>query len=192
MKLYYTPRSHFSRKVRLLLDAWGVAFEAIDVGNVGLADTFGGNPLMKVPVLVDGAVQVLDSDHIAAYLTRTLDPDDRYAVLSTDVARLNTRAVMNGVMAAEVELILAERSGLGTTDEPRFDKLRRTMSDGLAWLEAQASSFGSEPSYLGFHLVALWDHVQLYASLPLQPYPTLRTVVDALSAHAFVRHSAPV
>ena len=34
MKLYFTPRSHFSRKVRMLLQAWRLEVELIDVGNV--------------------------------------------------------------------------------------------------------------------------------------------------------------
>ena len=34
MKLYYTPRSHFARKVRILAAALKLDFELIDVGNV--------------------------------------------------------------------------------------------------------------------------------------------------------------
>ena len=43
MKLYFTPRLHFSRKVRILLDAWKVEVELLDVGNVGRSsgDAFG-------------------------------------------------------------------------------------------------------------------------------------------------------
>lgn len=135
MKLYYTPRSHFSRKVRILVAAWDLGVELVDVGNV--ADTsdiaFGHNPLMKVPALVDEGRLVIDSDHIAQHLVRAHDPDDRFAVLSEDTATLNARAVLNGIMAAEVELILAERTGIAIGRYARFDKMRASILAGLDW-----------------------------------------------------------
>ncbi len=191
MKLYYTPRSHFSRKVRLLLDGWGATAELIDVGNVADATSFADNPMMKVPVLVDDSTVVFDSDHIAAHLTRRLDPDDRFGVLTQDVDALNARAVMNGVMAAEVEIILAQRTGLKTEGLPRFAKLERSMREGIGWLEANAAIIPLQPSYLGFHLVALWDHVQLYGVLGDLEAPALQERVQRLSAHAFIKASGP-
>lgn len=191
MKLYCTPRSHFSRKVRLLLDAWGALVEFVDVGNVGDATAFADNPLMKVPVLLDGDTQVFDSDHIAAYLVRKLDPADRFGVTTLDVSSLNARAVMNGIMAAEVELLLAQRSGIETAELPRFAKLERSMAAGLNWLESHADVFPQAPSYLGFHLVALWDHLLLYGRLPAVEVPRLRARVEALSKLETVRASAP-
>lgn len=67
LRLICTPRSHFSRKVRLLLDALGEPVELLDAGNVADDDAraFGPNPLMKVPTLLDGARAVFESDHIA-------------------------------------------------------------------------------------------------------------------------------
>ncbi|ATH09113.1 hypothetical protein BIY24_14520 [Halobacteriovorax marinus] len=38
MKLYATPRSHFSRKVRILLELYSIPYEFIDVGNVADSD----------------------------------------------------------------------------------------------------------------------------------------------------------
>src|SRR5690606_23363069 len=108
MQLLYTPRSHFSRKVRILLHAYGLAHKLVDAGRVEARDpsAFGPNPLMKVPTLIDGDAVVMDSDQIAAYLVRH-DPRDRYRVLTTELDALNARAVLNGTMAAEVELLLA-------------------------------------------------------------------------------------
>jgi glutathione S-transferase len=67
MKLHGTPLSHFTRKIRILLDELDVPFEMVWAPGV-LADgtaAFGDNPLMRVPTLVDGAVTVIDSEHIA-------------------------------------------------------------------------------------------------------------------------------
>lgn len=192
MELFYTPRSHFSRKVRLLLDGWGVLVELRDVGNVAGAEAgpFGPNPLMKVPTLVDGSTVVFDSDHIAAYLTRKCDPDDRYGVLTNDPELLNLRAVTNGIMAAEVELLLARRTGIRTEGLVRFTKIERAIGAGLDWLERHAALYPSAPSYEGFHLVSLWDHLVLYELVEL-PYERLRRIVARLSESELVARSAP-
>ncbi|MGE0582583.1 MAG: glutathione S-transferase N-terminal domain-containing protein [Steroidobacteraceae bacterium] len=192
MQLIYTPRSHFSRKVRILLAALDVEVELIDAGNVADARpaAYGPNPLMKVPTLLDGTISVFDSDHIAAYLVRMLDPADRFGVLTTDAEMLNARAVMNGVMAAEVELILAARTGLDTRAHRRFDKLRESIQQGLAWLEARSDRFPREPAYLAFHAVAMWDHLELYQVVELG-FPGLRSYAMQWASTPFIAQSKP-
>ena len=192
MELFYTPRSHFSRKVRLLLDGWGVSIALRDVGNVADAEPgpFGPNPLMKVPTLVDGSTVVFDSDHIAAYLTRKVDPADRYGVLTDDPGLLNLRAVANGIMAAEVELLLARRTGIATDGLVRFEKIRSSILAGMEWLERHASLYPVGPSYAGFHLVAVWDHLALYGVVDLE-HERLRELVARLSESELVARSAP-
>lgn len=135
MRLYATPLSHYSRKVRLLLDHYEVEYDLVSPGDVSGTDAarFGDNPVMKVPVLEDGDTRLLDSDHIAQYVARKYDPADRFGVLTTDPETLNLRAVMNAVMQEEVKLILAARTGLETTEPPFFRKARlakRTGSNG--------------------------------------------------------------
>lgn len=192
MKLYYTPRSHFSRKVRILLDAINVQVDLIDVGNVAnaLSEAFGPNPLMKVPTLIDGDQIIFESDHIAQYIVRKYDPHDRFRVLTHDVYDLNARAVMNGIMATEVELILAARTGIDTQIHLRYNKMRKLISDGLAWLDARAIPFPGQPSYLTFHLVSMWDHLKLYDSVPLN-YPKLNSCVTHFSSLSYVAASLP-
>lgn len=189
VKLHYTPRSHFSRKVRILIDAWSLDVELEDVGNVADAETFGGHPLMKVPTLVVDGLHLFEADHIARYLSRRYDPDDRFDVLTEDPAQLNARAVLNGIMADEVELILAQRTGLDTM-HPRFAKMRRAIESGMAWLESHADLFLNEPSYAGFHLVCMWDHVELYDVVD-RHHPRLEERVRRLSAIDFVAASKP-
>lgn len=192
MKLYYTPRSHFSRKVRVLIDALNLQVELINAGNVAedSAENFGPNPLMRVPTLVDNGCPVFESDYIAQYLVRQFDKNDRFNVLTNDVRTLNARAVMNGVMSAEVELILAARTGIDTEAYLRFNKITESINRGLNWLELRAEIFSGEPSYLGFHLTAMWDHLALYDLVSLN-YPKLRDSVGRLSAFAYIAASIP-
>lgn len=193
MRLYYTPRSHFSRKVRMLLGGLQLSAELVNVGNVAEsnAEMFGENPLMKVPTLVDGENTIFDSDHIAEYIVRTYDREDRYQVLTTRIADLNARAVMNGIMSAEVELILAERTGLDTKAHRRFDKMREAILAGLEWLEKHVNQFPKQPTYLGFHLIALWDHLVLYQVCPMEQ-PRLQAYVEQWRTLPFVAETKPV
>jgi glutathione S-transferase len=192
LRLICTPRSHFSRKVRLLLDALGEPIELLDAGNVADDDAraFGPHPLMKVPTLLDGARAVFESDHIAAHVVRTRDPADRFEVLSTDADVLNARAVLNGIMATEVELVLAARTGLDTGHR-RFGKMRAAIGQGLDWLETHHAVFGERPTYLGFHLLAMWDHLAFYDLVPLRQ-PRLRAIATALAALPYAPRSKPV
>jgi glutathione S-transferase len=192
MQLYYTPRSHFSRKVRILAAALGLDLELVDAGNVADADpaAFGPNPLMRVPTLLDGDTVVFESDHIAAHLVRRHDPADRFAVLSTDPQVLNARAVLNGLMATEVELLLAARTGVDTRTLPRFDKMRASIAAALDWLEASAGLFAGRPTYLGFHLVCAWDHLAFYGGIPLDQ-PGLGAAAARISCDRSVSASRP-
>lgn len=192
MKLHYTPRSHFSRKVRILVAGLGLDVELLDVGNVAADDphVFGQNPLMKVPTLLDGDEHIFDSDHIAQSLVWCHAPDDEFAVLTEDCQLLNARAVMNGAMAAEVEIILARRTGIDTAKHRRFEKHFAAIRSALDWLERRADSLPEAPSYAGFHLVSLWDHLALHDLVVLE-HPRLHEHVARLSALPYVAPSAP-
>jgi len=193
MKLYATPRSHFSRKVRLLLDHMGLTYEMVNVGDVSETnvETFHGNPAMGVPVLEDGEIWMLESDHIASYLVRTYQPADKYGVLTESVDLLNARAVMNNAMGNEVKLILAERGGLDPGPHRYFQKAKMAIEQGLAWLESRSTFFRSEePGYAEFHFVSLWDHLELYKLVEMN-YPELRKLADTLSRSLTVQRSRP-
>lgn len=193
MKLHATPLSHYSRKVRLLLDHYGIDYEFVHIGNV--IDTeparFDGNPLMKVPVLQDGDNWLIESDHIAQYIVRKHDPEDRYRVLAHDPGTLNMRAMLNGIMNEEVKLILGARTGIDTGPLAYFRKARLAVTNGLDWLETNAARFdAASPGYLEFHLVCLLDHLSHYQLVSLD-YPRLQSVVDVLNNSETVRRSSP-
>lgn len=192
LKLFYTPKSHFSRKVRILSDALNLEIDLIDIGNVAdnSVELFGENPLMKVPTLVDEEIAVFDSDHIAKYIVAKFDPSDRFDVLTRDVQTLNARSIMNGVMSAEVELILAQRTGIDTTKYQRFTKIKDSIVNGLSWLEDNADIFSTEPSYLGFHLVVMHDHLAHY-EFASPECPKLEQKIRQLSSIEFIKQSAP-
>lgn len=192
MELFYTPKSHFSRKVRILLAALKLEANLIDVGNVANSseDIFGPNPLMKVPTLIDGEQMVLDSDYIAQYLVKKHDPKDQFKVLTTDVNELNLRAVMNGVMSAEVELILAKRTGIEVESLQRFNKIEEIINRGLEWLEFHAKLFPSKLTYSSIHLCCMWEHLELYKVVSLN-YQALTELVKELGEIKYIADTRP-
>lgn len=193
MKLYGTPLSHFTRKVRLLLDHYQAEYELINIGNVaeGNMDTFAGNPLMKVPVLVDGKEWIVDSDNISAYIVNKLDPKDAFRVFAQDVKRKNIRAILNGIMLEEVKCILAKRKGVPVDQYEYFSDSLETISCGLKWLENHSECFDvNNPSYQEFHLISAWEHLTHYNLVPME-YLKLQEVVQAIASSPVIQKSSP-
>lgn len=189
MKLICTPRSHFARKVRILLLEMGLPHELEFLDNIG--KTFQGpNPLMKVPTLVDGGRVVFESDYISSYLVRKAKRDVFQVNLDPDATELwNLRAVMNSVMATEAELVLAARAGLDLGASPRFAKMRSTIVGGLNYVEQHSHLFGGG-MYGDFHLVSMLDHVRVFGVLgnEFPSLPKLSKIVDSMyKKHESVR-----
>jgi glutathione S-transferase len=199
MRVLYTPRSHFARKVRILVSAhkWTekVQFQDIGDASVNNSSIFGSNPLMKVPTLITESGQhVYDSDNIAMFLVNSLLPSnqDDYHVNTKSIPLLNARAVMNGVMAADAELVLGRRTGIDTSKYIRYEKHLSAIRQGLAWLELHHTElFSSKPTYSSFHLVSMWDHLALYNITSLNEFKSLSEHVNDLSRLDYVRSTAP-
>jgi len=164
--LYLTPLSHFSRKCRIVLREIGLACEESYVPNLLSADPadFGGNPILRVPVLRDGPHWVIESDQIVRYLLESYDHGrDRFAFFSMSTAQRNALSIVSAIMGAEVELILSKRSGLAEhAGGIYFSRYREVIGHGLAWLERNAAAIWPEVefSYLDIALLCMWDHLR--------------------------------
>ncbi|WP_417335340.1 glutathione S-transferase [Halobacteriovorax marinus] len=194
MKLYATPRSHFSRKVRILLELYSIPYEFIDVGNVADSDleTFGKNPLMKVPALIDGENWIIESDHIANYIVNKFDPVDKYQVKIESVADLNIRAVLNGTMTEEVKIILGKRTSIPINEFSFFDKALASIGNGLDWLDLNFPKVDVEClKYRDIHLVCLCEHLEFYKVISLDRYSNLRKAILQLSDLSEIKKTSP-
>lgn len=197
LQLHGTPLSHFTRKIRILLAELGVAHDFVRVSSLLAASpaAYGDNPLMRVPTLVHGDVMLIESDHIARYLVATFDPRDRFGVESGRPDDLNRLAVVNGIMANEVVLILAKRGGLAEVDQVAyFRKLASAIDAGLAWLDAHVSSDLDRFDYADIAAICMWQHLvhyRLELLAPLDRYPQLAARVAHLAARDSVARTAP-
>jgi glutathione S-transferase len=72
LELYQFELSHFSEKVRLILDYKGLAYRKIEVApGMGQLELFRMSGQKQVPVLKDGNTVIADSTAIALYLDKT-------------------------------------------------------------------------------------------------------------------------
>jgi glutathione S-transferase len=193
MKLYGTPLSHFTRKLRILLAELEVPFDFERVP--GVLETsptaYGNNPLMRVPTLVHGDHTLIESDHIARYLVGLYDPGDRFGVRSEDVRDLNRLAVANGIMDNEVVLILAKRGGLEDIEAVSyFRKLTASMHSGLAWLEANVDD-DPDLDYADIAAICMFQHATHYKLVSLDAYTRLAARVGRFAARPSIAASAP-
>ena len=194
MKLYYTPLSHFARKVRILIDAFKLDCEYINVGNVAVSDpkVFANNPLMAVPVLVDRDQWIIDSNYIAEYLVRNYNVSDEFKMLTSKPHELNVRAILDGVMANEVKIVIAKRTGVPVDEYSFFEKSRLAIGHGLGWLEKNAETFSdSILSYKEIHLICSLQHLEKYQLVNLKDYPRLLSVVGGWAADIRIAETDP-
>jgi glutathione S-transferase len=194
-RLFGTPLSHFTRKIRIVFAELDVRFEFVRLASVLAPDAgdYGGNPLGRVPTLVHGADTVMESDHIARYVVGRYDPADRLGVRSEDVRDLNRLAVVNGVMGNEVVLILAKRAGGVDVDGVAyFRKLHAAIGAGLTWLDARTDP--DEPSfgYGDIVTICMWQHLAHYALVrDLDRYPRIATRVARFAERTSVASTTP-
>ena len=182
LRLHGTPLSHFTRKVRILLSELTVDYEFVRSPSVlsPPGSAYANNPLRRIPALVDGNATIFDSEHIARYIVAKHDPRDRLRVCSTRADVLNRLAVANGVMDNEVTILLTQRSG-GDTSGGYCKKLAAAATDGLAWLDAQASA-RSPLDWADIAAICMWQHIEQTKVFDLGPHARLAARMTELAA----------
>ena len=92
MKLYYSPKSGHSHRVRLFLSLIGAPFDLIEVDLAARqhksADFLKMNAFGQVPVLEDDGVAIADSNAILVYLARKFGRTDWYPDDALGAARV--------------------------------------------------------------------------------------------------------
>jgi glutathione S-transferase len=196
--LYLTPLSHFSRKVRIVLRELDLACDESYVPNLLSADPadFGGNPILRVPVLRDGPHWVVESDQIVRYVLEAYDRgSDRFAYFSMGAAQRNALSIVSAIMGAEVELLLSRRSGLvDHAGALYFRRYREVIEHGLAWLERDGAGIWPEMefSYLDIALLCMWDHIRYNGLLDdAGRYPWIDARTSRHAARPSVAATAP-
>jgi glutathione S-transferase len=174
--------------VRILCHELGLEVELVDAGNVGTSQAFGGNPLMQVPVLVDGERTVWESHNICRYLVER-QGSDPLGIESLDWRGRNLVSVIHGVMSAEVRIVLAERCGMDSTVGV-FAKARETLRSGLSWIDGRIEDH-ERLTYPAVCAAAMWDHLLLFRNAARGDAPRVERVVERLGEYASVVRTRP-
>ncbi len=159
MQVFGTPPSHFTRKVRVLLQELGQTYEFVRLQNILAvgAGEFAENPLHLFPVLIDGKNRLFDSDAICEYLVEQYGAGTKISSFfpapgnkTHDRQRL---VMINGAMSAGVSVIRARRSGVENwKDYPWLRQEMQAITAAAEWLE---KDLGAQESYYPGRLTVL-------------------------------------
>lgn len=203
MKLYGTYPSHFTRKVRLLLNELKISYEFIVLDK--LLETgpthFARNPLHMFPVLEDGETWLIESDVIASYIVEKYGKNTIFSeILPPGEARfpaLNRLSIINGGMEAGVHRIRATRSGIEDLDRFAFFRQEKAaIAAALDWLNADLGDQNSYSDrgfcYLDICLISFLEWLQFREFLrDLSAYPNLARFVKVHASRPSVAQTHP-
>jgi glutathione S-transferase len=168
LRLHYTPGSFFSRKVRIVLAEKGVPYESrVEGASRGRSATsFAAlNPVLKVPVLIDGELTLFESDLIIEYLLRTYPgnaPDSAAPPLAAEMTRgaqhwedAKTLVVINDAADTMLNLRYWKANGLAVETVDYGRKQQSRFHACLDWLEQRATADGFVPGVFSIQDIAL-------------------------------------
>ena len=209
-KLYLFGGSPYARKVRILLEELGLAYEVEAFDGYPLPETIAQvNPNLMIPALIDGDLKLFESGLIATYLLETYRPNsapenlpplaaavDRAAHRWEDAKTLATLDSMTGSM---VQLAYLHWCGMEATgpnlvgmDLKARHELR--VHSCLDWLEERATAEGFIPGVFSLQDIALicalaWTDARL--RFPWRGRPTLEALVAYHAARPSIMATLP-
>jgi len=197
--------SHFTRVTRIFAAELGVAHSFRVVPDLLSNDTvdYGGNPSLKLPALATPRgtwfgtlsicrelARVASRERGAQEPKRIVWPEDLVEPLSANAQELVLQA-----MATEVVLVMS-RVGGASEATPYTDKMRRSLTNTLAWLDDHvAAALAVLPAsrdlcFLETTLFCLVTHLEFRQMLPALPCPALDAFCRRFSARASARETA--
>jgi len=177
--------SHFTRKVRVVLQELQLAFQFAAVSRLLDASTeaFGENPLLLIPVLEDGAYRLVESDLICEYLLERYGKNkiSLYPEAGDRVLHKQRLAIMNGGMSAGATIMRAKRSQIPNFDDySYYQQERAAITASLSWLDKDLGArvaYGEDNALtmLEISLQCFVDWAPFREMIPnLDAYPNLK------------------
>ncbi len=193
LKLYYSPNSPLSRKVRVVLHETGLEFEGDAQSEHRDPDSFKAvNPILRVPVIEDGSHRLFESDLIIDYILATYpskQPNTTQRVPLADGlyrdgpeqwADKETLAILNAFGDSVANLLFLEREGVKRTEVPYLQRQATRIQSCLDWLEERATPEGFLPGVLSVQdisLISWWEWLNIRGVTDLGELPKLAALV---------------
>lgn len=212
LRLHLTPGSFFSHKVRIVLAEKRLPFEhRVEGSSRGRsAESFTAiNPVLKVPVLIDGDLTLFESDFIIDYLLKTYPgnaPDTAVPLLAAEMTRpahcwedAKTLAVINDAADTMLNLRFWKANGLAVETVDYGRKQQARFHSCLDWLEQRATSEGFIPGVFSIQDIALicaLDYVDargefLIGLLEWRGRPRIEAIVSRYRDRPSMKATAP-
>ena len=164
MKIFYSPASPYSTKVRMAAHFAALAAESVTVDtSADPAELITANPLGKIPVLLtDDGLAVYDSRAIMNFIDRqtrgSLYP--RNAVKRTEVDVLEATA--DGICDCLLAIVYERRARPEEkVHQPWIDRQWRKVERALDHLEANMPRLGKKPHAGHFALAAMLRYIEM-------------------------------
>lgn len=119
MKLLGSTTSPYVRRIRLLLGDKDYEFVNLDIYGENRDQLRRSNPALKIPMLVDGDLEIFDSRVIARYLS------EKQNLPALSWHQENQLTIIDAANDSAVILLLSKRSGIDTESGAMFYELQK-------------------------------------------------------------------
>jgi len=164
MKIFYSPASPYSTKVRMAAHFAGLAAESVTVDtSADPAELITANPLGKIPVLLtDDGLAVYDSRAIMNFIDRqtrgSLYPRNAVKRTEVDVLEATADGICDGLLAIVYERRARPEEKV---HQPWIDRQWRKVERALDHLEANMPRLGKKPHAGHFALAAMLRYIEM-------------------------------
>lgn len=181
MKLIGSTTSPYVRRLRIWMSDIEHGFEQVDIFNsADRARLVASNPTLKVPMLEDGKLTILDSGAIYRYLTKKLNKPE----LSCEQTNLLT--LIDSVNDSLVQMFILSRSEIDTSADKLYFRIQRERADVIFKELNKAVTEGhfDEWNYASISLFCLLDWVSFRERFDYSGLSGLISFHQASSKHA--------
>jgi glutathione S-transferase len=183
--------SHYTRLARIFaleLAVPHVFRPVLDMTSEDAA-TYGDNPALKIPVLVDADGPLFGAENICRELVRRSQGGDKVVLRGAvpDRVVVNAEEMTLHAMSAEVTLIMAKMAGDERATSP---KVRRSLENAVGWLNDHVDRVqGALPreralSFVETALFCLVTHLPFRQLLSVTPYAALTAFCERFGTRA--------
>ena len=175
--------SHYTRLARLVAEEVGRPCRLQVVPDLGALDPeiYGGNPALKLPVLVTGEGPVFGVDNICRALAASADARHRivWPEETRDARTRNAQELVWHGMQAQVQLAFGTSIAGLPADNIYFRKSAAGLDNSLRWLDENLAGVSADLppdrdlSLFEASLFCLFEHVRFRNTAPTAAYPTL-------------------
>lgn len=162
LNFYYTLRSPYARKVRILLAEMGTPHHPVEIspGSMESGSLFGEDyeaqiPSMRVPSIKDGDEIIFESNLVIAYLLEKYPMQKQgedQPPLATEMVRSSHKwqdemvlSTIETLLNSSINITFLKRFGVDIDEVPYLRREQARCQSCLDWLEARATSEGFVP-----------------------------------------------